>query len=88
MRERLAEQYDTGLLFLDPSGVFDPCVVGVAYRCGMEPVVVYDREAVIGALMQDGLDRESAEEFFEFNTAGAYVGPRTPMFLERLETTT
>lgn len=31
------------------------------------------------------MTREEAEEWFEFNTAGAYVGPRTPMFLERAE---
>jgi len=27
------------------------------------------------------LDYEAAEEFFEFNVAGAYVGERTPMYM-------
>ena len=31
--------------------------------------------------MLGGMDREEAEEWFDFNTAGAYMGPRTPMFL-------
>ena len=84
-REEIAEQYGEELLFLDPPEDFDRCILGVASRCGMEPVVVYDREEVINSLMLGGMDREEAEEWFEFNTAGAYVGPRTPMFLERAE---
>lgn len=80
-REELAEEHGEDLLFLDPPEDFDCCIVGVAHRCGMEPVVVYDQEAVIDSLMLGGMDREEAEEWFHFNTAGAYVGPRTPLFL-------
>ena len=80
-RESLAEEYGEELLFLDPPESFDRCIVGVAHRCGMDPVVVYDQEEVISSLMLGGMDREEAEEWFSFNTAGAYVGPRTPMFL-------
>jgi hypothetical protein len=80
-REELAARHGEELLFLDPPEYFDRCIVGVAHRCGMEPVVVYDEEEVINSLMLGGMDREEAEEWFSFNTAGAYVGPRTPMFL-------
>lgn len=83
-REEIAEQYGEEMLFLDPSDSFDRCILGVAYRCGMEPVVVYDKQEVINSLMLGGMDREEAEEWFGFNSAGAYVGPRTPMFLERI----
>jgi hypothetical protein len=84
-REELAAQHGEDLLFLDPPESFDRCIVGVAHRCGMEPVVVYDQEEVINSLMLGGMDREEAEEWFSFNTAGAYVGPRTPMFLIKPE---
>lgn len=84
-REEIAEQYGDELLFLDPPESFDRCILGVAYRCGMEPVVVYDQEEVINSLMLGGMDREEAQEWFSFNTAGAYVGPRTPMFLEKVD---
>lgn len=84
IRTRLAEEFDDELLLLDPPEHFDRCIIGVAERCGMEPVVVYDREHCIDSMMLGGLDREEAEEFFEFNTAGAYLGPRTPMFLTRV----
>ena len=84
-REEIAEQYGEELLFLDPPDDFDRCILGVAFRCGMEPVVLYDKQEVVNSLMLGGMDREEAEERFEFNTAGAYVGPRTPMFLVRME---
>ncbi len=82
-RETLAELYGDDLLFLDPAEDFDRCILGVVHRCGFEPVVCYDQEAVIDALMLGGMDREEAEEWFSFNTVGAYVGPKTPMFLDR-----
>jgi len=51
----------------------------------MGPVVVYDRAKCLEILMADGeMDHEGAEEFFEFNVAGSYVGERTPMFLETM----
>lgn len=82
-RDRLADRVGEDLLFLDPAEQFDSCIVGVVYRCGMDPVVCYDEEKVIQSLEQSGMDREEAEEFFSFNTAGAYVGPQTPVFLTR-----
>lgn len=77
VRDQLAE-IDDELLFLDPPETFDACVLGVGYRCGQDPVVVYDEDKVIEAL---GLPEDEAREYFEFNVAGAYVGPRTPIFL-------
>lgn len=63
------------------SGLHD-AIIGVADRCGDEPVVVYDRDRVIGILMdRDGMDEEEAAEYVDFNIAGAYVGPGTPILL-------
>lgn len=84
-REEIADRYGDELLFLDPPKSFDRCILGVAFRCGMEPVVLYDKQEVVNSLMLDGMDLEEALEWFEFNTAGAYVGPRTPMFLEKVD---
>jgi hypothetical protein len=33
--------------------------------------------------MKQGMDEEEAEEFFSFNTLGAWVGENTPLFLWR-----
>ena len=84
-REELAEIYDDELLFLDPPETFDPCIAGVAYRWCVGHVVVYDKDKVIERLVADGMEHEEAVEHFDFNVSGAYVGERTPMFLERLE---
>lgn len=48
----------------------DDAILGIADVEG-EPRVVYDREAIIRALMRrDGIDREGAVEFFEYNIEG------------------
>jgi hypothetical protein len=43
---------------------------------------VYDKEKVIDILIErDGMTEQEAEEFFDFNILGAYVGESTPAFL-------
>lgn len=45
-------------------------------------IAVYSREKCLEILMErDGMSADDAEEFFSFNTEGAYVGPFTPLFL-------
>lgn len=70
-------------LFLEPRETFDRAIVGLADRAGGMCVVAYDRDACIQALMQDNdWDYETALEYFEFNTLGAWVGEYTPIFVE------
>ena len=69
---------------LTADGLHD-AIVGTAdvWECGL--VFVYDVEKIIGIFMKrDGMSREEAEEFFEFNVQGAYVGKKTPIFLRPL----
>lgn len=80
IRDLIAEEYGDELLFLDPPEQFDSCIIGVGYRCGMEPVAIYSTLDVIKALCDGGLEYDEAVEHFEFNIAGAYVGERTPIF--------
>ncbi|MCK5362873.1 MAG: hypothetical protein KAR22_07900 [Gammaproteobacteria bacterium] len=61
---------------------FAHAIIGVTVREGF-PVVVYDREKVIQVYIdRDGMSREDAEEFYEFNVDGAYVGPKTPIYVD------
>ena len=60
---------------------YDDCIAGVMSRFGEEVILVYDREKVIEKLMDQGMTEDDAEEFHEFNQAGAYVGKKTPAFL-------
>jgi len=64
---------------------YDDCIVGICTRFGMEPVVAYDREKVLMQMVkQDGMTYEEAIEFFEYNQIGAWVGERTPVFIDTL----
>lgn len=66
---------------------FEDAIVGLAdgirlHSTGAAPVVVYDYEKCIQILMQtSSMSEEEAEEYFEFNTIGAWAGPETPIFL-------
>jgi len=74
-REWLAETDDE---FLCADG-FDEAIVGYVERACSAPLALYDREKCIEILMKD-MSRDEAEEYFEFNTIGAWVGDRTPVF--------
>ena len=77
-----ADGDDADLVLLEPE-TLDAAIVGVIDT--FEPTgyvrrVVYDRAKVLAIFAKD-MGREGAEEYFEYNTAGAYLGPRTPAFL-------
>ena len=85
IREHLNSYGDGELLFLSEPE-FDAAIVGVGERIGMSEVVVYDISKIIDVLCErDGMDRDTASEYYEFNIRGAYVGERTPMFINILD---
>ena len=84
-RERLsryAEDHDIELIFFDPPEYFDKAIVGLVHGYGQEMAVLYDQERVLSAMAKD-MGREAAEEWFDFNTLGAYLGDATPRFVLR-----
>jgi hypothetical protein len=62
---------------------FDDAFVGIGRQFG-RPIAVYDRFECIEILIRDGMSEEEAEEYFQFNVEGAYVGENTPIFLENV----
>lgn len=86
IRETIAD-IDPELLLLEPGADYDHCVIGIARRFGQEDCVAYDTACILDALVEAGLDHGEAQEFFDFNIAGAYVGERTPIFIECLNRT-
>lgn len=63
---------------------YDKAIIGIAYREG-HPLVVYDTNTILRILVKrDGMWIDEAEEFFYYNIQGAFVGPRTPLFLDRV----
>jgi hypothetical protein len=63
---------------------FEAAILGIAERCSQPALVVYDAQKCIEILVErDGMSEEEAEEFFSFNTLGAWCGEHTPLFLWR-----
>ena len=86
LAERLSEIGIDDAVIMDG---YNDCVIGVLERFGMEPIVLYDKAKIIDKLIEDGCDDyEGANEFYEFNQLGAWVGDKTPGFLVRLSDAT
>jgi hypothetical protein len=79
IRKELADTYGDDLLFADG---FDSSVVGVAIGFDSSRVI-YDAEKMAGTLVEEGMSYEEAWEYLEFNTFGAWVGEKTPIYIER-----
>jgi len=59
---------------------FEEALVGYAQRFSTV-FALYDRQRCIDILVErDGMAHDEAEEFFEFNVVGAWVGEGTPAF--------
>ena len=81
-----AGEQDYPIVRLEPAEFFDRFILGVAERCGMEPVLVYDLDAIREAyISEEGMTYEEADEHLSFNTLGAWLGDGTPLFLSRPE---
>lgn len=74
---------DSEALLLEPE-MFDDAIIGIAERAGQPPLVAYDRQRCIDIIMADsGCSREKAEEYYEYNTACAWMGDGTPVFIDQ-----
>lgn len=80
-----AREHDVELILFDPPEHFDHAIVGLVHGFGQETAVLYDQEKVLAAMRADGMDADDADEWFSFNTIGAYLGEATPRFLIRPE---
>lgn len=75
--EQYADETEQELIFFNGH---DNAIMGIG-RQFTKTAVIYNKEIIILNLMAD-MPREEAEEFFEFNIAGAYVGEATPIILD------
>ena len=75
--EEIIEAFpDEGFLRCDG---LDAAVIGVDQKTMN---LVYSVEKCIEVMVNDqGMDHEEAREFLDFNTFGAYVGPKTPIYI-------
>lgn len=75
---KILEEYENVLV----CDGFDDAIIGI------EPTtsrLVYDVDKIIQTLISQGMDRDEAIEYYEFNIVGAYVGELTPIFISTYE---
>ena len=65
---------------------FDDAILGIGRRATQPEVVAYDYEKCVLILMDREMTEEEAREYMEFNVVGAFVGDRTPIFIEPFDT--
>ena len=58
---------------------FDAALVGCTY--GANVVAVYDIQRMIEVLVNEGMDHDDAVEFLEYNVVSAYLGDKTPLYV-------
>ena len=78
-REFISEENEEALFLTE--AIFDKALIGVGRRCGQPSIAVYDAKQLIDCYMEMGMTHEEAEEFFEYNTVGAWLGEHTPIFV-------
>ena len=70
---------DEPLVFADG---YDEAILGIAWREGA-PVVAYSTDTILATLCRcERMERDEAQEFFDFNILGAWVGEQTPFFVQ------
>jgi hypothetical protein len=63
---------------------FDEAIIGMAERINLGPVVAYDVEKILQIMVErDGMTYEEAQEFFDYNIIGAWMGEFTPIFITK-----
>jgi hypothetical protein len=79
IRQELTDAYSEELLFADG---FDEAIVGVSSGIG-ESRVVYDIAKMLNILTtKHNMSVEEADEYLSFNTIFAWVGQRTPIYID------
>ena len=64
---------------------FDEAIIGVACRCGQPDLLAYSVAMCLEILVANGSSYEEAQEYFEFNVVGAWVGEETPVWIYDIE---
>ena len=68
-----------------PDGL-EKAIIGYVERISLDPTPVLDTDKCIELLLeQNNWDLEEAEEWFQFNILGAWMGEKSPFFLTKIE---
>jgi len=81
--ENVCSYLDDEILLMDG---FEEAFIGFSRRCGQPTLATYSWNKMIDVLVQrDTMDPDEAVEYIEYNCAGAWMGPLTPVILYEYE---
>jgi hypothetical protein len=91
IKEDIAERNEEAL-FIDgldgDKDAFNDALIGWGESCGRETLAIYDVVKIISILeTKYGMNYEEANEWYDYNIAGAYMGDHTPLFVCDLRNT-
>ena len=62
---------------------FDNALIAIGLQANRE-IAIYDHDKCLDILVErDGMDRDEAVEFMEYNVLSVWMGDRTPIFIIR-----
>jgi hypothetical protein len=82
IRAQIAEANEEALL-LEPAEIYDQAIVGLTF--GSEPVVVYDYQLLIDALVASGESEENAVEHIDYNILGSIGQANYPIVTRAID---
>jgi hypothetical protein len=72
---------ETKVLFADG---FEDAFIGIGESFGGSLRACYSLEKVINILMEMGMTKEEAFEYYEYNIVGAYIEENMPIFVDNI----
>jgi len=79
IRTGLSEIWGCEFLFLSEVE-YDEAIIGVVERAGGSPIIAYDTQKILD-ILERTMPMEDAQEYFDYNILGAYMGDRTPVYI-------
>lgn len=79
IRTTISETWGCEFLFLSEPE-YDEAIIGVVERAGGAPVIAYDTQKILD-ILECSMPMEDAQEHFDYNIVGSYMGDKTPVFI-------
>jgi hypothetical protein len=72
-------EFAEGAIILDG---LDDAIIGIVEEFGNGPRILYSKPKILNILCErDSMTQSEAEEFYDYNIIGLYVGEQNPVFL-------
>ena len=79
IRTTISETWGCEFLFLSEPE-YDEAIIGVVERAAGAPVIAYDTQKILD-ILERSMPMEDAQDHFDYNIVGSYMGDKTPVFI-------